>query len=393
MPQCHAVKANPTRTICFVTGSRAEFGLMESTLRAIQRHPALRLRIIATGMHLSARQGKTVRELQRQGWTIDRTVPWSSAATTPAATAVQTGKAMAKLAELYEALGADIVLVVGDRVEAFAAASAATVGQRVVAHVHGGDRAVGQVDDALRHAITKLAHLHFAATAESAARIERLGEDPWRIHCVGAPGIDGIKAIAAPRQVLSRQFPDFLPRRFGLLVLHPEAGEDRADAANAALVLDALRTSPIDRVLVIYPNNDPGSAGIIRVWDEQPEADGGRFSYHRNLSRSAFLGLLRDAAVLVGNSSSGIIEAASFGTPVINIGRRQLGRQQSENVTDVPFRREAIARTLRSVWNHGQPQRFDGTNVYGGQETGRRIAQVLARVPIDQRLLRKLIVY
>ena len=378
-----------SRRICFVTGTRAEFGLMGRTLRAVEARDDLSLQIVATGMHLSDAHGRTVDDLRRDGWRVDRVVDWPSAATPAAAT----GAAMAGLAGAYAELSPDVVLVVGDRVEAFAAAAAAHLDNRVVAHVHGGDRAQGQADDALRHAITKLAHLHFAATAESAGRVARLGEDAWRIHAVGAPGIDGIAELAAPSADLTRAF-GVDPGGFALLVYHPTRADPAAEHATAGLLLDSTLASGVPRVVVVYPNNDPGHEGIIARW-EAAGADP-RVVARRDLPRQAFLGLLRDAAFLVGNSSSGIIEAASFGTPVLDVGPRQRGRERSGNVTHVqdpltnptPLR-QAVAR----AWNSGSPSRWAGGNVYGGAGTADRIADVLATAELDARLRRKLIAY
>lgn len=371
----------PPRRVCFVTGTRAEFGLMRTTLAAIRDHPGLTLQIVATGMHLSAAHGRTVRDIRADGWTVDATVPWPTAVGT--ALAANTGRAMAKMADAIDRLDSDVVLVVGDRVEPFAAASAAHLAGRVVAHVHGGDRALGQVDDALRHAIAKLAHLHFPATAASAARLLKLGEDRWRVRRVGSPGIDGIAAAALATPGLPR-------RRFALLVLHPSDADETAEFNRAALLLDAVRATGFDRTVVVYPNNDPGSAGILRCWGTRAD---GRELVYRNVARPAFLGLMRDAAVLVGNSSSGIIEAASFGTPVVDVGPRQTGRERGGNVVHVPFETAAIRRALARVWNDGRPVRFPRRNVYGGTGTGRRIADALATVPLDARLRRKLIAY
>jgi UDP-hydrolysing UDP-N-acetyl-D-glucosamine 2-epimerase len=289
---------------------------------------------------------------------------------------------MSQLAHAFEELKSEIILIVGDRVEAFAAASAAHIGGRIVAHVHGGDRALGQVDDVLRHAITKLAHVHFPATKQSAQRIVSLGEDRWRIHRVGAPGIDGIAARANPQPWTNR---------LALLVLHPVNADDRLEHRRAALVLGAVQSFDFDRIVIVYPNNDPGSEGIARCWQEH--AADPRVVVQRNLARPAFLGLLRDAAVLVGNSSSGIIEAASFGTPVIDIGPRQQGRERSQNVTNVPYTAGALHRALHRIWNRGQPRRFPRRNLYGGRDTGLRIASILANLRVDDRLRRKLITY
>jgi GDP/UDP-N,N'-diacetylbacillosamine 2-epimerase (hydrolysing) len=372
-------RAASIHRVCFVTGTRAEFGLMQSTLRAIANQPLLGLQVVVTGMHLDARHGKSADLI----WTgISATVRWPAGKGAPLQTATSTGRAIASLAKTFNRLKSDIVLVVGDRVEAFAAASAAHISGRIVAHIHGGDRALGQVDDSLRHAITKLAHVHFAATKQSANRIARLGEDKWRIHAVGAPGIDGILEQASPARI---------GKGWALLVLHPINPNDRLEFHRAKLLLDTVKSIPFERIVIIHPNNDPGSRGIARCWEKH--ARGARFVVHRNVARPQFLGLLRDAAVLVGNSSSGIIEAASFGTPVIDVGPRQLGRERSGNVTNVPYTKTLLLKALRKVWNSGRPKRFDGRNAYGGNGAGVKIANVLSSLPPRDRLWGKLIAY
>src|SRR3954468_2487669 len=346
------------RKVCFVTGTRAEFGLMRTTLEAIQAHAGLSLQLICTGMHLDPRHGRSIDGVRAEGWTVDAEVPWGEDGDDrgPADNAAATGRAMAALARVYEELGTDVVLVVGDRVEAFAAASAAHISGRVVAHVHGGDRALGQVDDSLRHAISKLAHLHFPATARSAKRLLKMGEDGWRVVRVGSPGVDQIRPAAAVWS--GAEWEGLKPRRYALLVLHPTEVDPEIERERAELVLSAVREVGFEKVVVVYPNNDPGAAGIIRRWDALRGENDGRFIIRRDVPRPVFLGLMRDAAVLVGNSSSGIIEAASFGTPVVDVGPRQAGRERGGNVTSVPFTAAAIGRALRRVWNNGRPRRF-----------------------------------
>jgi UDP-hydrolysing UDP-N-acetyl-D-glucosamine 2-epimerase len=380
------------RSIAFVTGTRAEFGLMRPALEAIRAHPRLQLQLIVTGMHLDRSRGYSLEAIRRAGWGVDRVVAWDSErSTTPSGTARATGEAIAGLVRAFDELGSEIVLVVGDRVEAFAAAAAGHIAGRVVAHVHGGDRAAGQVDDSLRHAITKLAHVHFPATAASAARLIRLGEDRRRVHRVGAPGIDGIRQEAADARQIREAVGWLTRRRFALLVLHPAEADDAAEYQRARLVAGAVADVPFSQIVIVHPNNDPGAAGIVRAWDEL-SADP-RFIIRRDLPRPVFLGLMRDAAVLAGDSSSGIIEAASFGTPVLDIGARQRGRERGANVVNVPYRKDVIRRALAKIWNDGRPRRFTGANLYGGAGAGRRIANVLASVKIDERLLRKLIAY
>jgi UDP-hydrolysing UDP-N-acetyl-D-glucosamine 2-epimerase len=362
---------------------------MRTVHEAIAAHPRLELQIIVTGMHLDRDRGFSLTQVRGQGWPISAVVPWW-AGRGRASTAAATGTAMAELARTFQRLDCDIVLVVGDRVEAFAAAAAAHLSGRVVAHVHGGDRAQGQVDDSLRHAITKLAHVHFPATSQSAQRIARLGEQAWRIHTVGAPGIDGVWQQAAPWAEVREPLPMLHKRRYALVVLHPVSPDASVERRRAKLVRDAALAGGFEHVVLIAPNNDPGSPGILGLWRQRGPQ---RLIFIPDLPRGLFLGLLRDAAVLLGNSSAGIIEAASLGTPVVNVGPRQAGRERSGNVVDVPYHAASLGRALRRAWNRGDPRRFRGRNVYGGTGTGRRIAAILARLSITDRLLGKLIAY
>ncbi|MGH7179561.1 MAG: UDP-N-acetylglucosamine 2-epimerase, partial [Tepidisphaeraceae bacterium] len=295
-----------------------------------------------------------------------------------------TGRAMSELAGRFESLGSDIVLVVGDRVEAFAAASAAHIANRVVAHVHGGDRALGRVDDSLRHAITKLAHVHFAATRDSARRIVRLGEDRTRVHWVGSPGVETIGTPVGSRRGSSTS-------RYALISLHPVDSEPAIENRRARIVLRAVRRVGFDQTVIVYPNNDPGASGIVRCWESEGRDDD--ITVHRNLDRNQFLELLRRAAVLVGNSSSGIIEAASFGTPVVDVGPRQTGRMRNPGVVSVPYSQSAIRAALENFWHGGVPRRLPRRNLYRRAGTARRIAAILAGTDLSDRAKRKLIAY
>jgi GDP/UDP-N,N'-diacetylbacillosamine 2-epimerase (hydrolysing) len=373
------------KRICFVTGTRAEFGLMQSVLHAIENSKNLKLQIVVTGMHLDPKHGKSISRIIA-GWKVNAVVPWQGKSQAQA-----TGSAIVGLTKTFEKLRPDIVILVGDRVEGLAAATAAHLSGIAVAHVHGGDRALGQVDDSLRHAITKLSHLHFPATKESARRIEKLGEDRWRIHQVGSPGIDGIRQSAASWRNIAANFPGLARRRYALLALHPVDADEKIEFQRAQIVLRGVLASGVDRVAIIYPNNDPGSGGIIRCWEKH--AADPRLILRRDVDRATFLGLLRDAAFLAGNSSAGIIEAASFGTPVIDIGPRQLGRQRCEDVRNVPYRQTAVAAACKRIWNNGHPSRSRCRNVYQGRNTAKRIAQVLGKLVVDHKLLGKLIAY
>jgi UDP-hydrolysing UDP-N-acetyl-D-glucosamine 2-epimerase len=247
------------------------------------------------------------------------------------------------------------------------------------------------MDDSLRHAITKLAHIHFPATQQSAQRLKKMGEDPWRIHCAGSPGIDGItKAAATPSQIRGA-FPELRPQRFALVVFHPINADESLELHRAEILSAALKSSSIEKIVIIFPNSDPGAPGIIRHW-QSLRADP-RFIIHPDIPRPLFLGLLRDTAMLVGNSSSGIIEAASFHTPVIDIGPRQQGRERCKDVLNVPYRQSAIAAAVRQIWNSSHPLRGKHSSLYAQPNTGKRIAEALRKLEITPRLLRKIISY
>jgi GDP/UDP-N,N'-diacetylbacillosamine 2-epimerase (hydrolysing) len=363
---------------------------MQSTLRAIQSHPSLRLQLVVTGMHLDRTRGRSIDAIRSSGWNIDHVVRWRHGST-QSETAIAAGRATTELARAFAELHSEIVLVVGDRVEAFAAAAAGHISGRIVAHVHGGDRALGLVDDALRHSITKLAHVHFPATARSARRIARLGEDRWRIHRAGSPGLDDVWG-AEPWLAIVARFPALRRGKYALLALHPDSAESGAQRLAAEVLLAAVKSAGLEQAVVIYPNNDPGADGIVACWKQAARAGNAGWIFCPNLPRRTYLGLLRDAAMLAGNSSSGIIEAASFGTPVIDVGPRQMGRERGANVKNVACELAALTRALKKTWNNAKPRRFPMRNLYGTGMAGKAIAAQLAHID-PARYVRKLIIY
>ena len=373
-----------------VTGTRAEYGILRTVLRAIEAHPKLRLKLLVTGMHLLRRFGYTVRDIRRDGWTIEATVRMQSDRDDACEQAVSLGRGVSGLARAIERVEARLVLVVGDRMEAFAAASAGVMCRRLVGHIHGGDVATGDVDDSLRHAITKLAHVHFPATKEAARRIKRLGEDAWRIHWVGAPGLDEV------REMLDRgEDEGFDPlayasqKDYALVARHPCSRSVSREKQLTVQTLRAVREEGLGAV-VLYPNTDPGYTGVIAAIREA-QGDGEVRAY-RSLPREVYLELLRRARVLVGNSSSGIIESAFLGTPSVNVGRRQEGRLRAARcVLEAGESRTAIRRAVRRAL--GLRPRAGAWTAYGDGHAGRRIAEVLASVKLDERVGYKRITY
>jgi UDP-hydrolysing UDP-N-acetyl-D-glucosamine 2-epimerase len=332
------------------------------------------LQLLVTGQHLDRSRGRTVDSISRAGFTVDATVPWMAGSSMPAGA---TGLAMAGIATAFERLKPDRVVVVGDRVEAFAAASAAhLLGLRVV-HIHGGEIAQGQADDSLRHAITKLSHVHCVATVEAAKRIRRLGERPESIHVVGAPGIERISLDAMSRRTLLAG--GIVSRGpMVLVLLHPTSPDPRLEADRARLLIKAVCEAFNGQVMALYPNVDPGSTGIVKALEQ--EMVDGRITLLRHADRSIFLGLLREAKALVGNSSAGIIEAGCLGTPVVDVGDRQSGRTRGENVAHADFESRDIVKVLRQQLERG---RYRKHSPYARPGTAARIVSILRSRAVD----------
>lgn len=359
------------RRVAVVTGARAEFGLLDPVMRAISAHDALDLAVIAAGAHLLP-PAETVREVAAK-YTIAAAVTMQTAgAHTRADDARSLGRGVAGFADAYERIRPAWVVVLGDRIEAFAAASAASVAGFAVAHIHGGDRAEGIADEAMRHAISKLAHLHLAATAQSAERLIRMGEPAERVRIVGSSAIDDLHAIAPMRDDDWRA----LGEPEAILLHHPIGRDDDAEAADTRAILEGLAGA---RVAALAPNFDPGRAGVLRAISDARSL-GGIAAFADHLPRASFIAALRRLAAvggaLVGNSSAGLIEAAAIPVAALDIGPRQNGRERASNVIhiDAPAVgavREAFARA-RSLDLSGS------RHPYGAGDAGVRIAGALA---------------
>jgi GDP/UDP-N,N'-diacetylbacillosamine 2-epimerase (hydrolysing) len=375
------------RKVCYITGTRADFGLMQSTLERIQRSEAIELSIIATGMHLLAEYGLTVSQIEAAGLPIAARVAVEGGPPTGAQMARNVGRMLIGMVVALEASRPDIVMVLGDRGEMLAGALAAIHLNIPVVHIHGGERS-GTVDEPVRHAISKLAHLHFVATDESKMRLVRMGEAEDRVFVVGAPGLDGLGETAlVNRQTLCAGVGFDPTRPVALLVYHPVLQEADRSREYAALIVDAVLARGF-QIIALKPNSDAGSAGVRAEFEARSSA--GDIQLVTNLPRPEYVSWLAASDVIVGNSSSGIIEAATFGTPVVNIGSRQHLRQRNTNVIDVPVDRagldEALACALASP-------RFDRYNVYGDGRAGERIVELLASIDLPESLVEKTNVY
>lgn len=374
------------RRIAVITGTRAEYGLLRTTIRAIQRHKRLRLQLAATGMHLVRKFGLTVRQIEADGFPLAARVLMQRGTDDALDQAEGLARGIRGIARFLQDAGSDIVLVLGDRIEAMAGALAGVTTGRIVAHVHGGDVAPGDLDDALRHAITKLAHVHLTATRASMRRVLQMGERRAHVFLVGAPGLDELASL------LHEHARPLQPTGDALIVHHP-CGRSAEDEARVMRDLLGAVKRQGHRRLIVYPNSDRGHEGVIAaIRDHAARSRPGEVSVFRSLPRDEFVRCLISADVLVGNSSSGIIEAPFVGTPSVNVGARQTGREPGgpsvfhadENPKSIG---QALARALRSR------RRRPAFSVYGDGHAGQRIAEILAQIETCDDLRRKRIAY
>ncbi|MBN2210004.1 MAG: UDP-N-acetylglucosamine 2-epimerase (hydrolyzing) [Sedimentisphaerales bacterium] len=378
------------RRICVVTGTRAEYGLLVPVMQAIDKHPKLQLQLLVTGMHLLPRFGRTIRQIQKDGWRIDARVRLQSDKDSPLDQAQGLGRAITAMARAFDRLKTDIVVVLGDRIEPFAAAAAATASGRVIGHIHGGDAAPGVFDDAWRPAISKLSHLHFAAGKDAARRLKRLAEPDFRIYQTGSPALDNLSEIICNEEnTLSNAAGFDIRQDFLMVAQHPAGGTTAQEARRMKQTIQACVSKSLP-VIILYPNSDPGFSGILKVLQ-----DYGRHPacyLLKNVPRGTFLGLLQRTRALVGNSSGGIIEAGALNVDVINVGHRQQGRARSRNVVDADYGIAAVSAALDRVLGRRRRRRGFRPGVYGDGRAGERIADILGRVKMDERLRQKRIV-
>jgi len=377
------------RVIGVVSVSRSDWGHLVPVLEAIRDASDLDLRLFIAGMHLSADFGGTVKEIEAQGWPIAERIAMLEPGDTPEAIAASTGRGIAGFAGAYARQRPDLVVVLGDRFEMLAAAVAALPFALPVAHIHGGEASEGAMDNQIRHAITKLAHLHFASAPEHGKRIAAMGEEDWRIHVVGAPGLDRLRTVGLLSRDEVAAALGLPPARPWLLVtFHPVTLEHEDTPRHVDELLAAL--DAVDATLVMtYPNADTAGRTIVqRVEDFAARTPRARI--FRNLGDRLYLSLLKHADAMVGNSSSGLIEAPSFALPVVNVGSRQRGRLRGGNVVDVAPRRDDIVRGIRTALAPDLRRRLDGQpNPYGDGRAASRIVAVLREVALDARLIQK----
>ena len=369
------------RRVCYVSGTRADFGVMARTLALLDSK--VELGVAVTGMHLSAKYGSTVAEIEAAGLPINARIATNVEETSGAAMARAIAQTIAGLVDTFGSWRPDLVLLLGDRGEMLAGAIAATHCGIPVAHLHGGERS-GTIDEPVRHAISKLSHYHFVATPAARERLVRMGESPERIHVTGAPGLDELQsAEVQPREVLCQRAGLDPKRPVCLVVFHPVVQEEAHAGEQARALLDGVLAAGA-QVLALLPNADAGGNRIRSVIDQY----GVKAMTH--LARPQFISWMARSDAMVGNSSAGIIEAASVGQWVVNVGSRQQLRERSGNVVDVASQARAVEQAVRDVL--ARPRRkFD--NIYGDGRASARIAELVERLPLDAALLKKVNAY
>lgn len=373
------------RKICVVTGSRAEYGLLSGLMRAIQEDKDLQLQVIATNMHLSPEFGLTYREIEKDGFQIDKKVQMLLSSDTPNATTKSVGLATIGFADAYEDLQPDLIVVLGDRFEILAAVSAALFFKIPVAHLHGGEITEGAYDDSIRHAITKMSHLHFTSTEAYRQRVIQLGEQPDRVFYVGAIGVENIKRVPLMSQA---ELEDSIRFKLGekslLVTYHPVTLENHTAADQCQNLLEALDEFPEYKVIFTLPNSDTDGRVIIRLINEYVSLHSERCMAIPSLGLQRYLSALKCVSAVVGNSSSGIIEVPSFGIPTLDIGNRQKGRIAAESVVHCgnDFRSiiEGMQQVLSDVF---RKQVKHVLNPYEKKDTTKNIYKIISTYPLE----------
>ncbi len=375
------------RKICVITGTRAEFGLLSGLMRLIQQSELTTLQVVATNMHLSERYGNTYQEIEESGFSIDYKVPMLDESGTDDSTATlkAMSRALVGFADAYNVLQPDLVVVLGDRYEILAAVEAALIKQIPVAHLHGGELTFGAYDDAIRHSITKMSHLHFTSTEEYRKRVIQLGEQPERVFYVGALGVENIKRVPLmSKDEIEHDLQFKITNSTILVTYHPVtlSGSNPSDDINA--LFEALDEHPELHVIFTMPNSDTGGQVIAEAIEQYATQHTNRMRAYKSLGMRRYLSVMKYCTAVVGNSSSGILETPSFHIPTLNIGSRQDGRLAAESVYNCGTSKETISAGLTHVLSSEfRAQAAKAKNPYEKEGTAQAIFDVLSTYPMD----------
>ena len=376
------------RTIAVVTTSRADYSHLYWPLHDLSRHPDVDLKLIAMGPHLSPEFGHTIREIERDGLEIAARIECLLSSDTDVGMAKTIGVATLSLADCLGQMRPDLILLIADRYEMLAPAAVALALRIPIAHIEGGEISEGAIDDAVRHALTKMSHVHFTSTFEARARVIALGEEEWRVHRAGAPSIDHLRRNTLfTRSQLEGQLHIDLARPSAVVAYHPVTiVRDTTQEADALFA--ALLEVP-GQILFCYPNADAGSRELIQRTEQflEQRRDARVFV---NLGAVAYWSLLRQVDVMIGNSSSGIMETPSFALPTVNVGMRQQGRERARNILDAAPEKADILAKVELARSEQFRRLLEGMqNPYGDGHASEKIVSVLTSVPLGEELLIK----
>ncbi|NGN98475.1 UDP-N-acetylglucosamine 2-epimerase (hydrolyzing) [Grimontia sp. S25] len=376
--------AHKTKVAVF-TGTRAEYGLLFWLLRDIQNDPELQLQLLVSGMHLSPEFGETYQQIERDGFTIDEKIEILLSSDSAVGTAKSMGLGVLGFADALARLAPDVLVILGDRFEALAAAQTAMILRIPIVHLHGGEITEGAYDDAIRHAITKLSYLHGTSTEEYRQRVIQLGEAPERVRNVGAIGLDHLKRaqfMSVAELSESLNFP--LNKPYFLVTYHPVTLGNEAPEASFQALLDALDAHSDHQVILTYPNADDGGRRIIPLLEAYAKAQPERVLAIPSLGQVRYLSAVKHAAAVIGNSSSGIIEVPAFDVPTIDIGARQKGRLAAKSVLHCAPTQEAISAAIGQALSRSYCQAGEVIdNPYGQGDSGGQVIEMIKSLQFD----------
>ena len=373
-----------------MTGSRAEYGLLRWVMEEIRESSALELLVVVTGMHLSTEFDMTYRVIEEDGFRIDRKVEMLLSADTPSAVSKSMGLAMIGFADVYEQLQPDLVLVLGDRFEILTAVTASMVARIPIAHLHGGEATEGAFDEAIRHSITKMSHLHFVAAEEYRKRVIQLGEHPDRVFLVGGLGIDNILRLPLMNQ---NELESALKFKLGehnlLITFHPVTLEKKTSANQMIELLEALKKLKLTQLIFTMPNADTEGRILMKIIEEFVQENSERAKVYNSLGQLLYLSCLKHVDAVVGNSSSGLTEVPSFKIGTINIGDRQRGRLKAASVIDCDPNQDSILKALDRLYSSSFQDKLRTTrNPYGEGGASQAVVETLKNQPFED-LLKK----
>ncbi|GAA0078694.1 UDP-N-acetylglucosamine 2-epimerase [Clostridium sp. CTA-5] len=382
------------RKILIVTGTRAEYGLLYWTMKEIQNDKDLELQLVVTGNHLVKEFGYTIEQIKKDGFKIDEEIDMLINSEKQSSIVKSMGLEMIQMSQCFDRLKPDILLILGDRYETFVAATCAMIMNIPIAHMNGGESTEGAVDEQIRHAITKMSHIHFAGAEYYKERIIKMGEEPWRVYNLGQAGIENIKRLnLLGKQELEKELNISFDKSIFLITYHPVTLDLNNIEKQIDNLLDAIKEFDA-KYIFTYPNADFGSKIIIDKVKKFVRDNENAYIYY-SLGQKRYLSLLKYANIMIGNSSSGIIEAPSFKLPVINIGDRQRGRLKSANIIDIGYNKEEIIKAIDKAFYDKEFKRnlIEINSVYGDGNVSKQILHILKSINLDRNLLRKKLTY